>query len=80
MTDEKELTPIDRQRAGENIMHDYSFNQEGGIWGDLYDKPEVVLVDLLADLMHYAHLHDPQIPFDQAFQTAVGHFNAECEP
>lgn len=63
------------QRAAwaETALLKYSIAKEGG--EELYDIPESVLTDILADLMHYAARES--IDFNRCLDQATGHYEAE---
>lgn len=56
------------ERAAQIIEHYRSAHDHG-------EPDEAVLGDLLADLMHYAHLN--KVPFDATYATAQVNFQAE---
>jgi hypothetical protein len=74
------MTNEERMMLGASAINSFAQSAEGGDWGDLYDSPQFVLVDLLADLMHWAHnCNEPGtfINFEQALASARVHFEAE---
>jgi hypothetical protein len=75
MNQEKEITVIDRVCYAENAINAYSEDKEGGPWGDLYDEKESVVIDLLADLMHYCTSYG--IDFQKCIKNANMHYETE---
>ena len=61
----------------DSAINHYSEDKEGGQWGDLYDDDDTVLVDLLADLMHWAAGRN--ISFPEALGTAEMHYQNEVQ-
>jgi len=63
-----------RGKLGADTMQAFIAKCNGG-----NNSQEENLTDLLADLMHWAHLEFPGEPdfFNDAYDAARGHFNAE---
>lgn len=79
----QEITNLDRAMIAETTLHDYSNNKEYRASGELYDVPESVVIDLIADLCHLLRL-DEKIAGCQSMEKvrdtlrlAFDHFEAE---
>lgn len=70
---ETPITNSDRTEWAQHALNAYSEYKEGAY--ELYDLPETVLVDLLADLMHYCTTNG--ISFEESARTALMHYDAE---
>ena len=74
-----EITIPQRCEWALDALYGYSDNKEGaGPQIDLYDLPQSVLVDLLADLMHYSE-HGDEVDFEHALESARNHYEHERE-
>lgn len=73
----REITVPERCQWALDALYGYSDNKEGtGLPMDLYDDPQTVLVDLLADLMHFSE-HGDDVDFEKALEAARHHYDAE---
>jgi len=61
-------TPQDRSSKIEEILENY-YESSG--------TPSAI--DIIADLMHYNHINDLGIDFDEALRVAENHFESETE-
>lgn len=55
---DEEAETDQRLRWGEHAVNGYAEEKAGGLWGEMYADRETVLADLVADLRHYAAVHD----------------------
>ena len=60
-----------RLRWGEHAINGYAEEKAGGLWGELYAERETVLADLVADLRHYAVVHE--IDFTTVLEQTQDH-------
>ena len=68
----RDVTNEDSAQRGRNAIDAYIV--------DTGSDREGALIDLLADLMHMTHIDcEPGVPFDEALDTAQGHFEAEVK-
>ena len=73
-----EITIPQRCEWALDALHNYSDTKKGaGPQIDLYDLPQSVLVDLLADLMHYSEHGDDGVDFERALESARHHYEHE---